>query len=276
MSRNLVGALAAVALLGMSTVMALAHDESKYPNWHSQWIRMGGIQWDPAKPLGRRQEPPLTAEYQAVFEAGLAKQAAGGQGNDPTYTCIPPGMPRAMTVVYPMEIIIMPDVTYILIEYSNQIRRIYTDGRDFPENLEPSFTGYAIGKWEDSDGDGRYDVLNVETRGMKGPRVFEASGIPLHRDNQTVVKERIYLDKANANILIDEVTTIDNALTRPWTVIKKYRRESKPIWFEYNCTEDNNHVVIGKENYFVSKDGFLMPTRKDQAAPDLKYFQARP
>ena len=51
--------------------------------------------------------------------------------------------------------------------------------------------GYSIGKWVDTDGDGRYDVLEVETRGFRGPRAFDASGLPLHRDNQTVVKERI-------------------------------------------------------------------------------------
>jgi hypothetical protein len=269
------GSIAPVALaaaLILAIAAAQAHDESKYPDWRSQWIRVGGIQWDPSKPLGRAEQAPLTLEYQAIFESGLARQATGGQGNDPTYTCIPPGMPRAMTVVYPMEIVIMPETTYIMIEYANQLRRIFTDGRDWPANLEPSFAGYSIGKWEDEDGDGRYDVLVVETRGMKGPRTFDASGIPLHSDNKTIVRERIYLDKKNPDILHDEVTTIDNALTRPWTVTKNYRRERKPIWFEYNCAEDNHHVVIGKENYYVSEDGYLMPARKDQKAPDLRYF----
>jgi hypothetical protein len=182
-------------------------------------------------------------------------------------------MPRAMTVVYPMEIIVQPETTYIMIEYANQLRRIYTDGRDWPEALEPSFAGYSIGHWENAAPNGGYDTLVIETRGMKGPRTFDASGIPLHKDNATVVQERIFLDKANANLLHDEVTVIDNALTRPWTVTKNYRRERKPIWFEYVCAEGNHHVVVGKENYYVSDDGFLMPTRKGQAAPDLKYFK---
>lgn len=263
-------ALAVALSAGMSA--ALAFDESKYPDWKGQWIRVGGVQWDPTKPLGRGEEPPLTAEYQAIFEAGLADQQQGGQGNDPTFTCIPPGMPRGMTVVFPMEIVIVPETTYIMIEYANQLRRVYTDGRDWPENLEPAFAGYSIGRWQDEDGDGRYDALVIETRGMKGPRAFDASGIPLHKDNRTVVKERIFLDKANMDILHDEVTVIDNALTRPWTVTKNYRRERKPIWFEYACAEDNHHVAIGKENYYISEDGFLMPTRKGQAVPDLKYF----
>jgi len=71
----------------------------------------------------------------------------------------------------------------------------------------------SIGKWVDEDGDGRYDVLVVETRALRGPRSYDSTGIPFHRDNQTIVKERIYLDKANSNTLYDEITVIDNALT---------------------------------------------------------------
>jgi hypothetical protein len=33
------------------------------------------------------------------------------------------------------------------------------------------------------------------------------------------------------------------------------------------------HVVVGKEEYFLSADGLLMPARKDQAPPDLRYFK---
>src|SRR5438067_6292763 len=214
-ARLLTSIVLAAALI-VANAAASAHDESKYPDWSGQWRRPPGvgIQWDPSKPLGPPEQPPLTAEYQKIFEASLADQKAGGQGGDPTYTCIPPGMPRAMTVVFPMDIIILPEATYIIIEYSNQVRRIYTDGRDFPKESEPAFLGYSIGKWVDEDGDGKYDVLEVETRNMKGPRSFDASGLPLHVDNDTVIKERIYLDKSNRDLLIDEVTTIDKALTR--------------------------------------------------------------
>src|SRR5262244_3117511 len=67
------------------------------------------------------------------------------------------------------------------------------------------------GKWIDEDGDGRYDTLEIETRGFKGPRAIDISGIPLHEDQQTVVKERLYLDKADQNLLRNEITIIDNA-----------------------------------------------------------------
>jgi hypothetical protein len=152
------------------------------------------------------------------------------------------------------------------------LRRIYTDGRDWPKGLEPSFMGYSIGKWIDEGGTGQYNLLEVETRNLKGPRSFDPSGIPLHKDNQTVVLERIYLDKADSNILRDDITTIDHALTRPWAVTKNYRRVRNPIWIEAICTEANPHVRIGKENYMMSADGYLMPAKKDQPPPDLRYF----
>ena len=72
-------------------------------------------------------------------------------------------------------------------------------------------------------GTGRYDVLEIETRGFKGPRSYDNTGLPLHADNQSIIKERISQDKADPNILHDEITTIDHALTRPWTAIKTYR-----------------------------------------------------
>ena len=108
---------------------------------------------------------------------------------------------------------------------------------------------------------------------MKGPRVYDASGIPLHADNESVVQERIYLDKADPNLMHDDITTIDHALTRPWVVKQTYRRavSDKPVWFPHAvCGEGNFHVGIGKEAYFLSADGYLMPTKKDQPPPDLR------
>ncbi len=181
-------------------------------------------------------------------------------------------MPRVMTVTRPIEFIIQPKISYVIFE-SYMPRRIYTDGRSLPTDQEPAMIGYSIGNWKDEDGDGRYDLLEVETRNFKGPRNLGATGLPLHRDNQTVVKERIRLDKAAKDTLLNEITVVDNAFTRPWTITKKYIREQgRVIWNEDECGENNNHVVIGKENYFLSADGLLMPTKKGQHPPDLRYF----
>ena len=266
-------ALAAAAAAAIATVHA--EDTPAYPDWSGKWRVTGGNRWDPTKPAGRAQQPPLTPEYQAIFEASLADQRAGGPGNDMRFSCLPPGMPRMMTAIFPMEFIFTPKITYILFE-NLMPRRIYTDGRDWPKEIDPAFAGYSLGRWIDEDGDGRYDVLEIETRNIKGPRSFEPSGLPLHRDDQTVVKERIYLDKVNAEVLLNEITTVDNALIRPWTVTKQYRRDSSPFWFDNNCNENNPHILIGRETYFLSADGYLMPAKKGQAPPDLRYFNQPP
>jgi hypothetical protein len=44
-------------------------------------------------------------------------------------------------------------------------------------------------------------------------------------------------------------------------------------WPEGFCIENNMNVVIGTENYVRGADGLLMPTKKDQAPPDLRYFK---
>jgi len=279
--RALIVAATALAAVVASSFTSTAHaqvvDFSKYPDFSGQWKRPDGvgIQWDQSKPLGK-QQAPLTPEYQARYEVNLADQALGGQGDDKTGQCIPHGMPRVMTVVYPMEIVIMPKATYILTDYTVP-RRIFTDGRDWPKEIEPTFQGYSIGKWIDTDGDGKYDVLEVETRGFKGPRINEIRGLPLHRDNQSVFKERFYLDKNDPNLLHDEITVIDNALTRPWTVDKRYVRnpDLHAEWPESICPEYNANVVIGGENFFLSADGLLMPSRKGQLPPDVRYFDKR-
>jgi len=252
---------------------AQAHDESKYPDWAGQWRRPPGVnnQWEPTLPRGH-EGAPLTPEYQAIFEANLKDQEEGGMGTDPTYTCIPDGMPRAMNVIFPMEIVIESKTTYILIEYLSMLRRIYTDGRSFPEATDTSFMGYSIGHWIDTDGDGRYDQLEVETRFLKNPRAYDSSGIPFHADGQTVVKERFYQTKGNPDVLNDEITTFDHALTRPWTVTKHYNRVRDPIWVEAICAENNDHIKIGDEVYMRSASGELMPAKKGQKPPTLRYF----
>ncbi len=253
------GLLAVTAALLELAIPARAHDPAKYPDWSGSWRITGGNRWDPTKPGGRGQQAPLTPEYQAVFEASLADQKLGGPGNDPSSWCYPTGMPRLMTAIFAMEFVILPEITHI--HFENRLpRRVYTDGRSWPKEILPTFGGYSIGKWIDMDTDGRYDALEIETRGFKGPRNFEPTGIPLHEDNQTVVTERIFLDAKDPNVLNNEITTVDNALTRPWTVTKKYHRDRKHEWLEAYCNESSEHVLIGKEG---------------QKPPDLRYFNSK-
>ena len=222
---------------------AAKYDGAKYPSWKGAWARWvprnagrdpgnggtgftagGQPSFDQTKPWGLGQQAPLTPEYQKVLEESLKDQATGGEGNFFDHArCLPGGMPLMTIAFTPLEFVVTPKTTYVLIGGSEHFRRIFTDGRDWPQDLEPTYAGYSIGHWVDEDGDGVYDVLNVETRGpFKGPRAYDATGLPLHFDNESVFFERMYRDKADPKILHDEITVVDHALTRPWTVDKKY------------------------------------------------------
>src|ERR1700726_4395387 len=256
-----------------------ATDGAKYPNWKGAWARWappnsardpgnggtgftagGQPSFDQTRPWGFGQQAPLTPEYQKVLEDSLADQRNGGEGNffGHAVQCLPGGMPLNMIAFRPLEFVVTPETTYVLIGSDDHHRRIFTDGRDWPAEIEPTFAGYSIGKWVDQDGDGRYDVLEVETRGpFKGSRAYDASGLPLAFDNQSIFKERFYLDRTNPNTLHDVITAIENALTRPWTVDKTYKRNPnpKPQWIETYCTESNSQIKIGTENYYLRGDG---------------------
>jgi hypothetical protein len=274
--RGLIIPIVLAAALCMTVADARAFEAAQYPAWSGGWTRERGDSkggnWDADKPRGLGQQAPLTPEYQARYEASLADQAHGGQGVNPGYTCHPHGMPRIMNGNHPLFFAVTPEATYVMRDIANQFRRIYTDGRDWLAHLQHTSNGYSIGHWLDPDGDGRFGTLAVETRGLKNPHSYDSSGIPFHEDDSAVIKERIFLDKRNPEIMRDEVTVIDDALTRPWTVTRTYRHVRDPKWVEYFCAEDNHHLVLGNEDYLVSDDGFIMPTRKEQSPPDLRNF----
>jgi hypothetical protein len=282
--RGLIGAIAlAAAMTPISGASTQAGEEMKYPSdWKGRWgrvvyreVEIQGA-FDQTRPWSTGQGAPLTPEYDKVHKDSMADQAAGGLGNYPTSTCRPSGMPRMLTFGT-QEYVITPDVTYQLLSGSDHSRRIFTDGRDWPKNPVATYGGYTIGKWLDTDGDGVYDLLEAETRYFKGPRAFDASGLPLAVDNQSVFKEQFFVDKKQPNILHDLTTVIDNALYRPWTSDRQYRREDVTVqqWSETWCQEGNANIIIGKENYFIRADGLLMPAKPNQTPPDLKYFTSK-
>jgi hypothetical protein len=230
-----------------------------YPDWSAQWKFTGPNQWP------GRAEAPFTEEGKAIDAAFLVDREAGGQGGDPTWRCIPPGMPRNMKAIGLFDITIMPEHTLMYFEYQSQVRRIYTDGRSFPDFVDPTFNGYSIGKWLDTDNNGEVDTLTIETRGIKNPRSYDSGGLPLGETE--VIRERIWLNE-ETDLLYDELTIEDSLLTKPWTTIIEYSRNREPYWSEYVCQEGNLLIEVGGEMYMQSYDGsVLYPTTPNQPPP---------
>src|ERR1700747_1470589 len=118
LARSLMRHMWVLVALATTISSAAAFDETKYPDWSGQWWRPRGVgfQWDQTRPPGLGQQAPLTPEYQAVLEASLAHQAAGRGGGDTLVTCRTNGMPRMMSVAWPIEFVILPHVTYVHFE----------------------------------------------------------------------------------------------------------------------------------------------------------------
>lgn len=124
-SSILLVAVAAMLLTGAADVRA--HDETKYPNLKGQWDRLvvrgviGQPSFDQTKGWGEYQGAPLTAEYQAIFQENLKDQEAGGLGAGADHArCVAAGMPFMMVAFRPLEFVVTPETTYIIIADSHR------------------------------------------------------------------------------------------------------------------------------------------------------------
>jgi hypothetical protein len=198
------------------------------------WLNQGGIGWTPGVPPGREQNPPLTPAYRRIFEQNLANAAAGKPTGDITASCLPPGMPRIMTMTYPMEITMGPDRIMIYAEWDEQVRRIFTDGRPLEVDPDTTFNGQSVGHWEG-------DFLLTTAFGFRNDTNIESSGLP--KSDKMISYERIWL--ADDDTLRDEITLVDPiGLAKPWTVTKTFKRA--PPGFKimpYVCLENNRNPV---------------------------------
>jgi hypothetical protein len=198
------------------------------------WLNQGGIGWTPGVPPGVGQKAPLTPEYQKIFDMHQENARQGKPTGDITAACLPQGMPRIMTMTYPMEVSITPTHVTIYAEWQEQTRRIFTDGRPLEVDPDPTFYGQSVGHWEG-------DVLASTSFGFVSETNLEASGLP--KSEKLIVYERFWL--ADDDTLRDEITLVDpKALAKPWTVTKTYKRAPTDFTLmPYVCLENNRNPV---------------------------------
>lgn len=258
LSSNMLGALAAAALMVAMHPPAMAQSATQSPQQLPDW---SGV-WNPAElnifdPTAPRQQqnkqstaaaymrefPPYNAAWEKRYRKVLADNIAG-KPTDPTAGCVPGGMPRIMTTPYPFEIVIQSNRVIILHEVSSQVRRIWTDGRKHPDDLDPTYMGHSIGHWEG-------DTLVVDTVGMRGDTVFNVTAAP-HSDKIHVTERirRLSPTKLEDRFVVEDPI----AFTKPWLVVRTYNL--KPDWEirEYVC-EENNRNPINPDG----STGFIVP-----------------
>lgn len=174
--------------------------------------------------------PPLQPWAEELYKKRKLEVTAADPDHPPDAVarCIPPGVPRIWYLPFPWEIVHARDRVIMIFEVQI-LRQIFTDGRGHPKELEPTYMGDSVGKWED-------DALVIDTVGLNDKTWLDANGLP-HSDALHVVERlrRINHDTLRADFTIDD----PKAFTKPWSVEKFF--DLKPDWHikEYVCAEDN-------------------------------------
>jgi hypothetical protein len=157
--------------------------------------------------IGRRAgiEVPFQPWAEQVF-----KERQANEGRDrPSGFCLPKTIPDAMLVPnYPWKVIQTPGLTAILFENFSQYRQIFTDGRSYPAEMQPTWFGYSLGKWEG-------DTFVVEATGFNDKSWLDDGGHPRTEAMKTTERFR---RKDFGHLEIDFTFDDAKAYTKPWTV----------------------------------------------------------
>lgn len=200
------------------------------PDW-------GGIWFGQFRPgAGAPAQPRLKGQYLADYEA-YRQAVIDNDGVVPRErsNCSPPGMPVIMqTFQYPFEFLFTPGRVTVNQEAWMQTRTIWTDGREHPEDPDPTFMGHSIGHWED-------DTLVVETIAIE-PSLDLQRGMG-HSDKFWMT-ERIYLDPADPDVLVNDMVLYDEeALEEPFAVTARYGRDRNGTLIEFQCSENDRNPI---------------------------------
>jgi hypothetical protein len=210
------------------------------PDWSGVYTRrpVAGFAFDPDQPEGAEPTARLTPEYQERMRKRIAAVKEGVEW-DPISTCAPPGHPRWLTEPFLREFIVTPDQTWLVNEMVNDIRRIYTDGRDHPPAADryPLYNGDSIGFW---DG----DRLVIHTNQLRSG-IYQRS----HPDYTDQVETVEIWYKADDKTLRADVWVYDPpALAEPWFTRQSYLKLDDPdksLRIRYwNCGENQNNTVF--------------------------------
>lgn len=162
--------------------------------------------------------------------------------DEPYTRCKPPAGPRQWGTAYGFEILDMPELQRIYIAHNggpHTHRIIYTDGRPHPKDLEPSYYGHSVGRWEG-------DTLVIDVVGFNERTWMSRDAIP-HTDKLHLIER---LTRVDFNTIKYEVTFDDpGAYTAPWTSGGTMRWTPGAELFEYIC-QDNNHgpeLMVGAD-----------------------------
>ena len=201
-------------------------------------------------------KPDLSGVWQRPYVPDMTKNGPGQQGapqlsftpwgennwksydaanGDYTGSCLPFGLTRSMNSPHAMQIVQNPKYVALLYEQNTWFHVFPVDGREHPKDLDPTWFGNSVGRW---DG----DVLVVDTIGFNGNTRLDTVGHPLS-DALHVIET---FQRADAGHLAYTVTIDDpKTYTKPWKNVRTFTL--RPDWelLEYSCEENNKDLREG-------------------------------
>jgi len=176
-----------------------------------------------------------TIPYKPEALAKRAENYKNRMSLDPEAKCYLPGVPRAMYMPQPFQIVQSTDFIMMAFQYASAIRTVYmTDHKPSPA---PSWMGWSNGHWEG-------DTLVIETTGLDERTWFDRAG-NFHSDELKVI-ERISV--RSADTLNYEATIEDpKVFTHTWKIsLPLYRRVDRSAQvLEFKCMEFVEELLYG-------------------------------
>ncbi len=194
--------------------------------------------------------PPRTPWGQAQYDAAKPSYGPKGQtnGNDPIYSCTPTGIPRILFFPQPIQIMQNNGVTLQFFEREHAYRQIYTDGRAHPPDLDPTWMGHSIGKW---DG----DTFVVDSVGFNDKAWIDFFGNP--RSEKLHLTER-WKRLDHDTLTLQLIAEDPGAYTKTWVGDTKYFRLLPPklaFMDELFCIPDEENAFRDRIRFHASHEG---------------------
>ncbi|HEY6509429.1 MAG TPA: hypothetical protein VIY56_15520 [Vicinamibacterales bacterium] len=223
-----------------------------HPNLNGIWQAMNTAHWDveahsagpsAVRDLGAAGAIPAGL---GVVEGGeipykpdaLAKKKENFANRlklDPEIKCYLPGVPRAVYMPFPCQIIQGKEHVMMVHEFAGAVRTVYMENHT--EAPADSWMGWSNGRWEG-------ESLVIDTRGFNDLSWFDRAG-NFHSEALHVVER---FTARSADTLLYEATIEDpNVFTRPWKIsMPLYRRvEANAQILEFRCVEFAEDLMYG-------------------------------
>ena len=234
------------------------------PDWSGLWthtrdgvVAAQTLSFFGPGPGGTR--PKLTPAAMAMLEEGSRRSAEAITYDENLSQCGPPGFPRWLSIPFLREFIVRLEQTWLSSETVNNVRRIYTDGRDHPPEVEryPLYYGDSIGFW-----DGQKLVIHTTQlmardmgrNTLRQSEQMETVEIWENVDDLTIRAHAWFYDPA--------------ILEEPWYVQRRYARvpnDDKSLRMRYwHCGENQNNAVFQTDEGSTQYSDFTFTSEDDR------------